>query len=106
MLLETLLSVGAALLTLIMLLTIIYYSLFTTPLKVTTTAVQTQPGEPTFDDEMAYLVFSMYPYHEYVHFPAMPMGLGQQDATQPPQAYNQLAMPSFTLERQDTPQLA
>ena len=106
MLLEILFSVGAALLTLAMLLTIIYYSLFTTPVKVTTTSVQPVQGELTLDDDMAYLVFSMYPYHEYVHFPAMPLGLGQQDATPPPQAYNQLAMPPFTLERQDAPQLA
>ncbi len=106
MLFEILFSVGAAVLTLAMLLTIIYYTLFTPPVKVPSTAVQTQPGEPTFDDDMAYLVFSMYPYHEYVHFPAMPMNLGQPDATQPPQAYNQLAMPPFTLERQDAPQLA
>ena len=106
MLLETLLSVGAALLTLVMLLTIIYYSLFMTTVKVTSTAVQLGQGEPTFDDDMAYLVFSMYPYHEYVHFPAMPMNLGQPDAPQPPPAYNQLAMPPFTLERQDAPQLA
>lgn len=73
-----LVPVGAVCFLLVGLLGVIYYSLALAPTKLTNTAEQAWGHAPIIDDDMAYLVFSVYPYHEYVHFPALPMQLPQR----------------------------
>lgn len=101
-----LLPVGAVCFLLVGLLGVIYYSLSLVPTKLTNTAEQTWGHEPIMDDDMAYLVFSAYPYHEYIHFPALPMQPSQHQGGHMMQSNSALAALSLTSEQSKAAQPA
>jgi len=103
---EILVPIGAVVFILASLLGVIYYSLAFAPKSITEAEAAAWQHEPIIDDDMAYLVFSVYPYHEHVHFPALPVNSTQSRERQAAHGYSTLAGLPLALDRTEATQAA